>query len=499
MLTLKQYQVTEITFKQSFTDYYSEFLGVFTCENHSISVPAYCKGQENFGIHFSPDRIGEWSYSIIDQVTKKVVQSDKLICIPCDENALVPLSIKQTDIRPIFWEGNKPHFIKAYECNWLFALWMSDRSGAKRLLRKICDNDFNTICINIYAHSCDWTKPETKDRLVPPPIYCFGESNENPNFDVMNEEFFSQLDELFLYLQEIKLYTYTYYFVYNKNVSYPPRDSKQEQMYIKYICARYQAYPNVVWDYAKELYFNSNKQNAINGMKLIRATDGYKRLLTFHDDKQLMHNKEARDLTDFHTIQQHSGFYEYTSELVFNDGRPVFHSEFGYEPGEDLDDITYTEAQNVREFLMRAWDVALALAGICYYYTFTGWDVIRPDDVPPGYAMFKILHNFMDSFDWENYIPAIDVPMWTPSRCIKHKSCEKYVFKTNHHGGIMLDYPLEKTNFKGKWLNPFTGETAELALEHLSIIAYNPDATVFTSPFATNLSDDYSILELEIL
>ncbi len=494
-MKLHQYEVTELQIQPAngTVDYFATLVGHFACGDHSLEIPAYCKGNGQWAIHFSPDVVGEWSYTLPDG------QMGTITCIPAPEGALVPLSVGEGRGRPIFKEGDQPHFVKAYECNWLFALWMSDRAGAERLIENICAQDFNTVCINVYAHSCDWTDPATPNRLVPPVIYCWGGSNENPDFNVMNEDFYSQLDQLFGYLQEKKLYTYVYYFVYNKNVAYPPRDSAQEAMYIHQICARYQAYPNTVWDYAKELYFNSDKRNVIAGLKLIRATDAYQRLLTFHDDKKLMHDPQARALTDFHTIQQHTGFFEYTSDLVWNDGRPVFHSEFGYEPGASLDDITYTEAQNVREFLMRAWDVALAGAGICYYYTFTGWDVIRPDDCPPGYAMFKTLHHFMDNLDWWNYVPAIDVPMWTPSRCIKHRDSEKFVFKTNHHGGFMIDYKISEYQFKGTWLNPFTGETAPLSREHLSTLPYTADATVFISPFATNLADDYAILQLEIL
>ncbi len=500
-MKLKLHEVTEIAFDapSSAKDYYSNFYGVFTCKQKTLNIPAYCKGDGKWAVHFSPNYVGEWTYTIVDQNNGGAIVSGKIEAVDAQSGALVPLTVVPAETRPMFYHDNKPYFVNAYECNWLFAIWMKDKEGAKRLIENICTNKFNGVVINVYAHSCEWTKPDTAGRLVPPPVYCWGGSNEQPNFDVLNEDFYSQFDEMFAYLQEKKLFVYLYYFVYNKAVAYPERNSEQEKMYIKQICARYQAYPNTIWIYAKELYFNSDKENIIDGLQLIRDNDAYRRLSTFHDDRNLMYNPRARALTDFHTIQQHAGFFEYTSNLVWNDNRPVFNAEFGYEPGDSLEDKTYTEVQNIREFIMRAWHVAFAGAGICYYYTFTGWDVIRPDDVPPGYAMFKALYEYFETIDWWNFIPFVEFPMWSPTCCIKHKDSEKYLFITTHHGNIQIDRPINAHTYKGSWLNPFTGEKAELLPEHIDTVCFNKDATVFTSPFKSGLADDHFILQLEII
>ena len=32
----------------------------------------------------------------------------------------------------------------------------------------------------------------------------------------------------------------------------------------------------------------------------------------------------------------------------------------------------------------------------CYYYTYTAWDIIRPNDTPPGYAYLRHLREFFE-------------------------------------------------------------------------------------------------------
>ncbi len=482
-----------VTPPENTKDYFTTLEGTFTCGNTSLTIPAFCKGEGKWAIHFSPICIGIWNYTLPNGDT------GTLNCIANESSYLVPLRTENINGRQIFVESvNKPHFQTTYECDWLFALWMANREDAKILIRKICENKFNGVVFNFYAHECTWTDPNTSGRLVPPIKYIWKGNNEAPDFDALNETFYSELDELFYYLQEKQLYAYVYYFVYNKNVSYPKQGSSQERMYIQQTCARYQAFPNIIWVYGKEVYLNPEKEVIVENLEFIRKTDAYKRLLTFQDDKKLMQSKRAMDVTDFHMIQQHTDFYEYTRNLAWNSDRPLFHSEFGYESGASLDDITYNEAQEVREFLMRAWTVAFAGAGICYYYTYTGWDVIRPYDNPQGYVMFKTLNEYFQNFDWWNFVPRADLMLWTPGHCLKHKDREDFVFITNHRGKILMDYEIGKTTFKGSWLNPFTGESVPLTSEHLQMSECNDFATILTSPFEKNDRDDYAIVRVSI-
>ena len=58
--------------------------------------------------------------------------------------------------------------------------------------------------------------------------------------------------------------------------------------------------------------------------------------------------------------------------------------------------MTYRVAQAPEEVCRRAWEVCLAGGYGAYYYTYTAWDIVRPDDSPPGYRYFRQLREFFE-------------------------------------------------------------------------------------------------------
>ena len=47
--------------------------------------------------------------------------------------------------------------------------------------------------------------------------------------------------------------------VYNKMVNWPAPGSQDRARYFRYVTARYQAFSNVAWDFAKEAYNEHDK------------------------------------------------------------------------------------------------------------------------------------------------------------------------------------------------------------------------------------------------
>ncbi len=474
--------------------YEAQIKGIFTCGVRTLVIPGFYQGGDTWSVHFSPPSLGTWEYEINDinqdtQLAQGVIECQ-------EEGELLPLIVDDSHNRPLFATEKAPFMLCAYECNWLFALWMEKPEEAKILIEKLVKHRFNAVVINFYAHSCTWTKPETPGRLVPPP-YCWGGSNESPDFSVLNEEFFTKMDEMFRYLQEKGLYIFAYFFVFNKNVNYPEKNSLEEARYVKYLTARYQAFPNISWIYAKESYHNPDKSNIISCLKMIRANDAYQRLLSNHDDRKMMYREDHQALTDYITLQHHQGFFDYTYRLVKEFNQPVFHAEFGYEPGSSLTDITYGVAQEIDEFIMRGWEVAFAGAGICYYYTYTGWDVIRAMDNPPGYAMFQVLHTFFQELDFWNYAPAFDVLLWG-NLTLKHKTQDKYIIIANGNGNILADWNTDEYAFSGTWLDPFTGDTVRVSPKNYGPSGVNPVQPLFTNPFSQDRKHKKGILSLNV-
>lgn len=460
------------------------------------TFPAFYAGEDaGWTLRFSPDRIGTWEYTIYSLPDEVVIASGVVECtmspVSGNECHLVSrtktrgalmVSPDQHDI--LTYQDGTPYFPIAYECDWLFALWMKDQDVTKAFIDRIKACGFNMVIMNIYAHACTWTDPATPGRLVPPPVYVWGGTNEDPDHSRINTAFFDLYDGLMVYLRERGLISHLYFFVYNKEVSLPAHDSLEEQLYVQHIVARYQAFDTVVWDFAKETYLVPDKDYVYRKLRLIKEWDGHRRLLTVHDDKIMFRDPTWSSLIDFHTLQQHQDF---TSEAIREaqlSQKPVMNAEFGYESGKGgVSDRTYTESLPIAEYMHRAYATVLAKAGVCYYYTFTGWDVIRPEDSPPGYHSWKALSEFIQAVDWWNYQPRPELCLWTPTACMKHRTEDKFLILVNHHGKFLLGYDAAHYEFSGEWMHIVSGERRKLCQSEIQRFEITPEFTLLSSPF----------------
>ena len=75
-------------------------------------------------------------------------------------------------------------------------------------------------------------------------------------------------------------------------------------MYFKWIVARYVAFPNIVWDFSKEAFYEKDLDYKIDRVKLIRANDPYGHMITIHDDFEYDMGT-FDELLDFHADQNH--------------------------------------------------------------------------------------------------------------------------------------------------------------------------------------------------
>lgn len=495
---------TDIIIRDSFyagNSFSVHITGSFEHENGcSITIPGFSTGDHEWCVRFSPTQLGTWRCTFRLDGHEVPAPEASILCVMPTDAASERQTIRVDPVsgRYFVQENGKPFFMMAYECDWLFALWMKDESAARSFIDKIRSYKFNSIIMNIYAHECTWTKPDSPGRLVPPPLFCWGGSNEFPDHSVLNHKFFERFDGLMNFLLERDIIAHIYFFVYNKVISYPRRGSAEERMYLEQITARYQAYPNLVWDFAKETYLNPDKNHIFECLGIIRSADAYKRLLTVQDDKMIYRDERFSPLLDFVTLQQHQDFN--TTAIAAHDasGKPVLNAEFGYESGSlGVKDRTFFESQNFLEYLNRAWEVALSGASTCYYYTFASWDVIRPDDTPPGYAGFARLHDFFTSVEWWKYVPRPDLCLWTPGVCMADEESGNLLLKSNHHGRFLMGIDSAFHDFSGIWMNIFTGEQASLTPEHIIPCEVAEKLTILASPFAT-MEDDYGYCVLKL-
>jgi len=146
--------------------------------------------------------------------------------------------------------------------------------------------------------------------------------------------------------------------------------------------------------------------------------------------------------------------------------------EFGYEHGPGgLKDKTYNGAQAPEEVCRRAWEVCMAGGYGAYYYTYTAWDVIRPQDTPPGYAYFKNLRAFFDETGYWLMEPADGLV--SEGYCLANPGREYIVF-LNSAQPFTLKLEGLAAPLKAAWFQPLTGKCKEAPVMSSGTIDLKP-------------------------
>ncbi len=293
---------------------------------------------------------------------------------------------------------------------------------------------------------------------------------DNPDYSRFNLPYWQHYDRVIKALHERGMTAHIMFKVYNKMVNWPEKGSPEDDLYFRYVVNRYAAFPNIVWDYSKESYYEEDVSYKQDRLELIRRTDPYDRLVTLHDDKQIFEG-HYDELIDFHADQYHDPdmYHAALEQRAYRDW-PIFNVEFGYEHGPGgITDKTFGRVQNPEEVCHRAWMLATTGAYLAYYYTYTAWDVIRLDDTPVGYGYFRILSDFFNSVDFPSFRPygfgekpVEDLPPQEEVFCMVNDSGQAIYYLPEGKPFSLISAPSDAT--EGFWLHPYSGEKTVLSL-----------------------------------
>jgi hypothetical protein len=101
------------------------------------------------------------------------------------------------------------------------------------------------------------------------------------------------------------------------------------------------------------------------------------------------------------------------------------------------------------------WKIALAGGYTAYYYTYTAWDVVRPLDAPPGYAMMKHFGDFWRATEYWTLEPSDKLV--SAGWCLANPGRE-YVAFQNTAQPLTIEIAGAKSPLKAEWFNPHTGK-----------------------------------------
>lgn len=424
--TIQQYNAHDFAFQASApgNPFDVELTGEFTGpEGARLRVPGFYDGEGRWVIRFAPTRTGQWSMKTVSSLPALDGKTENSIsCVPNRHpNIHGRLRVDPAYPHHFIYEDGTRYFLMGYEADWLWGAGMRDpdRRLMRRLIDQMADRGFNHVLVNVYAHDTRWSAGRKHEwDWGPPEMYAWEGTNEKPDHSRLNPAFFKVYDGMMLALQDKGIVAHIMLKVYNKAVNWPAKWSRDEERYFRYVVARYQAFPNVVWDFAKESYNEKDEALQSRLIDLVRTHDVYDRLTTVHDDDMYEWDPELSRNVDFRTDQQHS---DYAEMIAFDRSRrryPVVNSEFAYERG--VDNLpSYGRVHEWNEQLHRAWLVYMAGGYGVYYYHNTAWDVFKPDPEPPGMARFQLLKETLSALPYWRMQPSNHLAVGGPCLAVE--------------------------------------------------------------------------------
>jgi hypothetical protein len=439
-------------------------------DGSEYTAAGFYNGNNNMIIRVSANYEGEWSLITHSNVKKLNGHKKKFRCIKNDNPAIHGgLLIDSNNPRHFIFEDGTVPFISGYECDWLWSMDQGNENirNTEQFLDIISRFGFNYVIMNAYAYDTRWLPGITSEYDYGPPLMIPWEgTNFSPDFSSMNIAYWEHFDKVIDAMHQRGIIAHIMFKVYNKMADWPRPYSEDDDRYFKFIVNRYAAYPNVVWDYAKESYYQKDIDYKKNRLQLIKETDPYNRLVTLHDDDKIFES-HYDELIDFHADQFHLDT-RHSRSLELREYRewPVMNIEYGYEHGPGgMNDKTHRgPVHSPEENYHRAWQITMAGSYSAYYYTYTAWDVIRYSDTPKGYSYLKVLNSFFKHVDFSHFIPAVLIPEYTQlvndseGYCMVKDDFTEFIFYRFKPDPFELKDLKITQGYEAIWLQPYSGE-----------------------------------------
>ena len=469
-----------------------------------LILPGFYEGNHTWKIRFYPTAAGKWSVSTHADLGDLDNQERIIYFYNAKKNSQTPKTNKPVSQALVFYKSSKDHgclivdqkntrhfiyedgtkwFPIGYECDWLWALDANDPKlpAINAFLDKIADSGFNMILINCYGFDTTWRPGiSSDDDYGPSDLYPWNGTNDQPDFSHFNLTYWQHFDRVIAALYQRGIVAHIYFKVYNKKVNWPKNNSAEDDLYFRWIIARYAAYPNVIWDLAKEANNEKSVPYKTARLKFIRDADPYHHLLTVHTDIGTYNSGAYNGLVDFRTDQYQNDVHAVMLKNLTRNPWPVINVESGYEYGpKGPNDKTYSSAQSPEEVARRIWVIQIAGGYNAYYYTYTAWDVIRPADTPPGYAYLKNFHDFFKTTKY--WSMAANDSLVSRGYCLTSPGKEYVVFQ-NDAAPFTLNVAGLKNPLKAIWYQPYTNKYVNAVQLENGIITLTPPAEFGAGP-----------------
>jgi hypothetical protein len=458
-------------------------------ERISFVIPGFFDGGDTWKVRVSPTIEGCWSLETESDIPELNGKKIEFTCVHgTNPNVHGILRVDKEHPHHFVFDDGTKFFMQAYEYDWLWALDMDKSSvpTVEKSLDLIGSYGFNYVIMDSYAYDTKWRPGISGPDDYGPPMMCpWMGTNADPDYSRMNFAYWQHYDRVMAALYERGIEAHMLIKVYNKEVHWPAHNTPEEQLFFRWLVARYSAYPNIIWDFSKEAHKEPDLAYKQHWLEYIRSTDPYHHLMTVHDDDRANDSGAYDKVTDFRADQQHRNYHATILRQRARRAWPVANVESDYECGPGgVNDKTYGQAQTTEQTIRTLWEIAMAGGYTAYYYTYTAWDVIRPLDLPPGYSAMKHFGDFWRSTKYWLLEPSDTLV--TAGWCLANKG-QEYVVYLNTAQPFRLNVEGATAMLSAEWFDPFTGSAAAAGSGANGMVEFSPPSDWGRNPVVLHL------------
>ena len=232
-------------------------------------VSGFWDGDSTFRIRFTPTALGKWSWMTTSADPGLDRRSGVINCTAPDAGRHGFLRRDQSNPYSFVWDDGSRYFMWG-QTYYDVMLNVMARGGWKAGVDNTAAHGMNKIRLHVFAHKNYKAGVEdmTYSQVVP-----FGGAFSNLNRDQLNIAYWQGLDEYVRYVESKGLVADLILFnPYGENVMWGTQD--QDERYLRYILARYAAFPHVIWCVCNEWNYATKPRSYFDRMgAIIRNED----------------------------------------------------------------------------------------------------------------------------------------------------------------------------------------------------------------------------------
>lgn len=304
----------------------------FSSGHRQLEVDGFYDGNQTWKIRFMPEETGEWTYKTSSNDPQLDGKSGSFSAGRPGPTNHGPVKIKNT--YHFAYADGTPYFpLGTTLYNWL----NRDPALESRTLETLGKAPFNKIRFLIFP------KWMTFNHVEPPRFPYAKTADGRFDLDRFDPEFFTHYEARLKDLQALGIEADIILFHPYDKWGFAGMDARHDEMYLRYVVARFGAFRNVWWTLANEFDVFRSQKNWKELGELVAATDPYHHLLGIHNCCLRFYDNSEHWID--HVILQditaqrwptNSGAAGQIALDARKIGKPVVVDEYGYEGNNGL-------------------------------------------------------------------------------------------------------------------------------------------------------------------